>query len=101
MLFGIVYSPSFVDTLNGNIAKAVLFWQLIHKRDLTRNIHRQSKRLKYLMYCIFEMAHAHLETDQDGLERIYFREPPADFMNGEKEQVTQKILHVIYDEFRR
>jgi hypothetical protein len=85
MLFGVLYTGSQVDTFNGNMSKAVLFWQLIHKRDLTRNIHRGSKRLKSLMHNIFELCNTHFQTDQDGQERIYFREPPADFMSGEKE----------------
>ena len=58
------------------------------------------------MHYIFEFCQAMLETDPDGRQRLYFREPVAYFSDinnrgggAEKEQIHQRIIEWLYQEF--
>ena len=74
LLFAILYMESEVGGTFGNQAKSLVFYHVMNQEDIVGDIRKQSKRLKRLMYCLFELAQARLKTDPDGTQRFYFRE---------------------------
>lgn len=94
MLFGILYTESTLDSRFGNQAKALLFYHLLNDDDIIGHIHRHCKRLKRLLFIMFELAQAHLELDVDGRQRIYFREG-----NSEYDHTYLRLLNWLYTEF--
>ena len=100
LLFGILYAASAIDSANGNQAKALAFYHLVHNEDIIANVKRNSKKLKLLVYCMLELAQAQLRTDPDDRQRVYFREPAADF-NDRSEQTYRQLLAWLYQEFQR
>ena len=67
MLFGILYTESRLDSRFGNQAKALLFYHLLTTDDdIIGHVHRHCKRLRRLLFMMFELAQAHLELDIDG-----------------------------------
>ena len=56
MLFGILYTENILDARNGNQVKALLFYHLLNSDDILNHIFRSSKRLKKLVYYMFELS---------------------------------------------
>jgi len=69
----------------------------MHNDELVGTVKKRSKRLKRLIYYMFEMSSAHLNTDTDGRKRMYFSELASD----EGEETHQRLLAWLYYEFRR
>lgn len=59
--------------------KALVFYNLLQPQDLVANVQRTSDKLRKLVYGLFELAQTRIELDPDGHQRLYFREPIADF----------------------
>lgn len=106
ILFGILYTPSSLSEKNGNLSKGLLFYHLINGEKIAESVPKNSKKLKQLMLYIFEFCQATLESDPDGRQRLYFREPVAYFSDinnrgggAEKEQIHQRITEWLYQDF--
>lgn len=84
-----------VDTSNGNQAKALILYHLMHQDDVTGNVRKESKNLKKLMYTLFELSQGRLKTDADGEQRFYFRE------SGSDEGKHAILIDWLFDEFKR
>lgn len=78
ILFAILYSRSEITSSNGNQAKALAFYHLLQHDDIIANVKKDSKRLKQLVFYMFELAMAVLRVDPDDRRRVYFREPGED-----------------------
>ena len=100
MLFGILYTGSNLKKGIGNQCKALMFFHLINRDNLVKHMRKDSKRMKMLVYFMFELSQARLELERDGRQRIYFRERSGDF-NNEREQLHQRIVGWLYGEFLR
>ena len=66
ILFAILYMGCDIKSKFGNQSKALIFFHLMGCEDAVANVRKNSKRLKKLMYSIFELAQARLKTDKDG-----------------------------------
>lgn len=56
MLFGIIYTPARFGESNGNMTKALLFYHLMQGEHIVSKVTRRSKKLRQLMFYIFEFA---------------------------------------------
>ena len=98
MLFAILYTPSTLKNTQGNLAKGVMFCHLLDCDRLVQKIQRKSAKLRQFLQYIFEFCQSTLESDPDDRQRLYFREPIA-YFNNEDEQLHQKIIEWVYQEF--
>ena len=79
--------------------KALLFYHLMHGDGIVSKVTRKSKKLRQLMYYIFEFAQSRLDVDADGKQCLWFREPLAYFTDYDKEDVHRRIIEWLYQEF--